>query len=162
MGNIVLARIDDRLIHGQVMTAWVSYVGGTEIRIVDDAVANDPFLSMVITGAAPKRLDTKVLTVEQTITELKNADGEADKDKKYILLAKEPKAFLSLIENGVSIPEINLGGMGMKGDRQKIYKTIAVDESEKEVFKKMIKLGTYVYIQVVPNMEKVDLEKYLK
>ena len=51
MSNIVLARIDDRLIHGQVMTAWVQYTGGNEIVIADDKVANDPFLSAVITGA---------------------------------------------------------------------------------------------------------------
>ena len=43
MGKIVLSRIDDRLIHGQVMTAWVSYVGGKEILIIDDKVAKDPF-----------------------------------------------------------------------------------------------------------------------
>ena len=46
--NIVLARIDDRLIHGQVMTAWVQYTGGNEIVIADDKVANDPFLSNLV------------------------------------------------------------------------------------------------------------------
>lgn len=51
MSKIVLSRIDDRLIHGQVMTAWVQHVGGNEIVIVDDKVAKDPFLSAVITGA---------------------------------------------------------------------------------------------------------------
>ena len=55
MSNIVLARIDDRLIHGQVMTAWVQYTGGNEIVIADDKVANDPFLSAVITRAVWKK-----------------------------------------------------------------------------------------------------------
>ena len=80
--SIVLSRIDDRLIHGQVMTAWVSYVGGKEILIVDDKVAKDPFLSAVITGAAPKHLKATAVTVEQATKELlENKDNEG---KKYI------------------------------------------------------------------------------
>ena len=43
MGEIVLARIDDRLIHGQVMTAWLQFTGGNHIVIVDDATAGDEF-----------------------------------------------------------------------------------------------------------------------
>lgn len=65
MSNIVLARIDDRLIHGQVMTAWVQYTGGNEIVIADDKVANDPFLSAVITGAVPKHLKAEAMTLEK-------------------------------------------------------------------------------------------------
>lgn len=41
MTKIVLARVDDRLIHGQVMTAWIQYTGGNHIVIVDDVTAQD-------------------------------------------------------------------------------------------------------------------------
>ena len=71
MSNIVLARIDDRLIHGQVMTAWVQYTGGNEIVIADDKVANDPFLSAVITGAVPKHLKAEAMTLEKAADYLK-------------------------------------------------------------------------------------------
>ena len=138
--SIVLSRIDDRLIHGQVMTAWVSYVGGKEILIVDDKVAKDPFLSAVITGAAPKHLKATAVTVEQ---------------------ATGPETFEALINNGVEINEVNLGGMGSKQGRDKLYKNIAASNDEKVVFKNLLDRGVNVYIQVVPNMEKVDLNKYL-
>ena len=83
--SIVLARIDDRLIHGQVMTAWVSYAGGKEILIVDDKVAKDPFLSAVITGAAPKHLKATAVTIEKATKEL--LENKDNTEKKYILLA---------------------------------------------------------------------------
>lgn len=157
--SIVLARIDDRLIHGQVMTAWVSYAGGKEILIVDDKVAKDPFLSAVITGAAPKHLKATAVTIEQATKEL--LENKDNTEKKYILLAKGPETFETLINNGVEINEINLGGMGSKQGRNKLYKNVAASNDEKVVFKNLLDRGVNVYIQVVPNMEKVDLNKYL-
>ncbi|MDY4278520.1 MAG: PTS sugar transporter subunit IIB [Faecalicoccus sp.] len=158
MGKIVLSRIDDRLIHGQVMTAWVSYVGGKEILIIDDKVAKDPFLSAVIMGAAPKNLKVQVMTVTSAIDYLKDSTNI---DENIILLAKGPETFLELFSQGVEIQEINLGGMGSKQDRKKLYKNIAVSDTEREIFRKLVNNGIHVYIQVVPNMESVDIEKYL-
>ena len=53
MGEIVLVRIDDRLIHGQVMTAWVKETGANQIIIVDDEVSKDLFMSEVMKASAP-------------------------------------------------------------------------------------------------------------
>ena len=88
----------------------------------------------------------------------KEKDNE---DKKFIVLAKKPEAYESLIEKGVDITEINLGGMGSKQERSKLYKNISASDSERELFKKIIAQNVHVYIQVVPNMEKVELEKAL-
>ncbi|MBB5183329.1 PTS system mannose/fructose/N-acetylgalactosamine-transporter subunit IIB [Catenisphaera adipataccumulans] len=157
MSKIVLARIDDRLIHGQVMTAWVSYVGGKEILIVDDKVAKDPFLSAVIGGAAPKNLTVKTFTVDQAADYLSSSKD----DTETILLAKGPETYLSLLEKGVPIKEINLGGMGSKQGRKKLYKNIAVSDAERKVFQSLMDQGVHVYIQVVPNMESVELKKVI-
>ena len=159
MSNIVLARIDDRLIHGQVMTAGVQYTGGNEIVIADDKVANDPFLSAVITGAVPKHLKAEAMTLEKAADYLKKEKD--NEDKKFIVLAKGPEAYESLIEKGVDITELNLGGMGSKQERSKLYKNISASDSERELFKKIMAQNVHVYIQVVPNMEKVELEKAL-
>ena len=88
----------------------------------------------------------------------KEKDNE---DKKFIVLAKGPEAYESLIEKGVDITEINLGGMGSKQERSKLYKNISASDSERELFKKIMAQNVHVYIQVVPNMEKVELEKAL-
>lgn len=159
MSNIVLARIDDRLIHGQVMTAWVQYTGGNEIVIADDEVAKDPFLSAVITGAVPKRLKAEAMTVENAADYLKREQN--NENKKFIVLAKGPKTYESLIRQGVEIREINLGGMGSKSGRSKLYKNISASDEEREVFCRLMKEKVHVYIQVVPNMETAELGKML-
>lgn len=159
MGQIVLARIDDRLIHGQVMTAWLQYSGGNEIIIIDDQVANDLFLKSVIKGAVPKHVEAQVLTVTDATSYLLQELKE--QSKKFILLAKGPETFYQLITNGIPIDAINLGGMGSKQGRKKLYKNIATSESEKEAFRKILSKNVSVYIQVVPNSESVELTKFL-
>ena len=152
MGNIVLARIDDRLIHGQVMTAWVQHTGGNEIVIADDKVAKDPFLCAVITGAVPKHLkDAAAYLKEQ----------EDSEKKKIIVLTKGPDAYLELLREGVKIPEINLGGIGSRQGRTKLYKNISASQEERKMFQDLMEHNVHIYIQVVPNMEKVELEKVL-
>ncbi len=87
--------------------------------IVDDKVAKDPFLSAVITGAVPKHLNAQAMTIDDAAEYLEKIK---DKDKNIILLAKGPKVFLDLLEKGVQVKEINLGGMGSTQERKKLYK----------------------------------------
>ena len=61
--SIVLARIDDRLIHGQVMTSWLNYTGANKIIVIDDVTANDSFLTMIIKTLVPANIVTQVTTV---------------------------------------------------------------------------------------------------
>lgn len=159
MGNIVLARIDDRLIHGQVMTAWVQHTGGNEIVIADDKVAKDPFLCAVIKGAVPKHLKAQAMTLKDAAAYLK--EKEDDQEKKFIILTKGPDAYLELIQSGVNIQEINLGGMGSRQGRTKLYKNISAGQDERDMFQELTEKNVHIYIQVVPNTEKVELNKVL-
>ena len=78
MGEIVLTRIDDRLIHGQVMTAWVKEKRADEIIIVDNGVSKDSFLSEVMKMSAPSGVNIKVESIETGAEELmKISDGES-------------------------------------------------------------------------------------
>ena len=85
----------------------------------------------------------------------------ADKVISDLKLVSSRSQAKSLIEKGVDITEINLGGMGSKQERSKLYKNISASDSERELFKKIMAQNVHVYIQVVPNMEKVELEKAL-
>ena len=72
MEQLLLARVDDRLIHGQVMTAWMKLLPAKEILIADDKVAKDPFMTQVLTMAAPAGVKVKVYSVEEAAKALKD------------------------------------------------------------------------------------------
>ncbi|NLZ52423.1 MAG: PTS sugar transporter subunit IIB [Thermoanaerobacteraceae bacterium] len=158
MLNIVLTRIDDRLIHGQVMTAWVKYTQANRIIIVDDGVAQDPFMEKVIKMAAPPGIKVEVYDVAKAIDVVKK-DG--NKDEKVIILVKYPKVVNALMEGGVEIKKLNVGGMGAGPGRKPLYKNISASPEEKEIFKKIIDLGVHVSLQIIPDDKEVELKKVL-
>lgn len=157
MKNIVWTRIDDRLIHGQVMTAWVQQTKGNEIEIVDDEVANDAFLKMVTTSTAPKSVEVRVDTLEKAAEYLKGNDN----GKRVMILVKTPEVIYNLIEKGVKISHVNVGGMGNKSGRTQLYRNISASDSERETFKSIVATGTKVGVQVLPENTEADIEKFL-
>lgn len=158
MKNIVFVRIDDRLIHGQVMTAWLTHHQANEIVIVDNELAKDEFTTMIMMSLVPEGITLKIEAVD-TAAEYLKAKGN---NEKIIILVKTPLVIDQLIENGVEISHLNVGGMGMKNGRSKLYKNITASEEEKMVFRKLIDtVGIDVFVQVVPQDKKENLQKYL-
>lgn len=153
MLNIVLTRIDDRLIHGQVITAWAKITQGNRIIVVDDEVAEDPFMVKVLKMAAPSSIKVEILTIKDAAAVLQ---GE-DTGEKVIILAKNPTTVLGLVQGGVDIHELNLGGMGAMQGRKQLYRNISISPDEKNVFKEMMGLGVDVFVQIVPDANKMPI-----
>lgn len=156
MSNILLARIDDRLIHGQVMTSWVRFVKAKHILIIDDETFNDAFLRSFITMVVPRGIHIQVLDVKGSIAFLKNYQGPG-----LVLLAKYPQTFYLLMEGGIAFSQIIIGGMGARENRKVLYKNICVSNEEMEVLKKLIQTGIKVKIQIVPEEKGIPLETLL-
>lgn len=156
MENIVLARIDDRLIHGQVMTAWMKTRPAKRILVIDDKVAADAFMIEVIELAAPTGVKVDVYSCDQAIEALK--DGM---DTPTILLAKVPDTYKRLLDGGIALGEINLGGMGMAPGRKTLYKNIAASEVERSVMKGFLAQGIDIKIQIIPSENCIEISRLL-
>ena len=155
--SIVLARIDDRLIHGQVMTSWLNYTGANKIIVIDDVTAKDSFLTMIIKTLVPANIVTQVTTVADSPAVIK---GLQDHDK-AIILAKTPEAYVRLAQNGVTLTRVNLGGMGIKPGRKTIYKNISASEAEIDQLKQLIQRGIQVEIQMVAEDPAMDFKRFI-
>ena len=158
MKNIVLTRIDDRLIHGQVVTAWVKHVKGNRIIIVDDALVKDLFIQQVLRMAAPSGIKVDILNCEAAAEELKK---DPENDERIIILVKVPQSIEYLIDNGVDIKTIILGGMGSRAGRQRFHKNISIGNDELECFRRLTDKGVQVLIQIVPDERAVDINKLI-
>lgn len=157
MKNIVFVRIDDRLIHGQVMTAWLKYANGNEVVIVDNDLEKDDFMKIMMQSLIPSHIKLNVLGVENAIKYLSEESGK----ERIFILCKTPGVLHELVENGVAIKQINLGGMGMKAGRKTLYKNISASEEENDVFRTLVKSGVKVSVQVVPTDKETDVSKFL-
>lgn len=158
MSEIVLTRIDDRLIHGQVMTAWVKKTRANQILIVDEEVAKDDFMSEILKMSALSGIDILVKGLMDAATFLKEQESE---NKRLIILVKAPVTIEELVENGITIDKLVVGGMGAKANRRVLYKNISASDEERTTFKKLIDQGIPVVIHIIPDQKETDLSKYL-
>ena len=157
MENLVLTRIDDRLIHGQVMTAWIKNKNAEQVVIIDDGVAQDDFMINVLENAVPDNIAIGIFSKEDGVTFF-----SVPLEAPTIILAKTPQVLEYMIDHGINIQEIDLGGMGAKDDRERLYHTISTNKEENESFKRLMDKGVDAFIQIMPQNDKVSLKTLLK
>lgn len=158
MRNIVLARVDDRLIHGEVVSVWSPSLSINRIVIVDDEVAVDAFNKRVLKALAPEGI--KVL-VYDTATASEKLKGDPKPGEKMMVLTKTPITYLRLVENGVALKEVNLGGMGLRNERRPFIKNVACDDAEIEAIRQLEEKGVRVYYQLVPEQQVIEAKNHI-
>lgn len=158
MKNIVFARVDDRLIHGEVVTAWTPSYSINHIIIIDDVVASDPFQRRILKALAPTKVRVDAFNVEDAIKELSKPFNEKER---CLLLTKSPIAYAQLAEGGIELPQVNLGGMGIRDERKPFIKNVACDEAEVEAIRQMVDKGIHVFYQLVPEQRLIEITNLL-
>lgn len=158
MANIVLTRIDSRLIHGQVATQWASSVKANLILVANDNVAGDEFRQSLMDMAAPSFCDTRYFTLEKTI----NVIHKANASQNIIIMCDDPSDVLTLVEGGVPITKVNIGNMHMAEGKWQVATVVAVDDKDVAAFRKLMELGVELEIRKVPSERTEDIQKLFK
>lgn len=152
--KVVLYRIDERLIHGQVMVAWIAKTGANTVIIVDESAAKDEFMQQVYQLAAPANIKVDVVGAERFRSMLNNEDTY-----KAIVLFKGPKDALQALREGVPVGELIVGNVAVTPQRKKYTKYAYLSESEKEMLGTLQSMGWKVNLQLIPDNNKVEFEK---
>ena len=153
---IVLTRIDDRLIHGQVILGWTRNVGGTYIVVADDAASKDVLQKSLMKAATPVGVKSSVLSIQEAAEFLKGPKLEKEKT---LIIVKDALAVLGLLDNGVAIEKINVGNIRFVDGRKKITNWMFVSDEEIVHFKELCARGVQVIAQWLPGDETADLNK---
>ena len=153
MPNIVLTRIDNRLVHGQVATQWCGSIGANLILVANDEVAGNKLRQGLMDMAAPSYAAMRYWTLEKTISTIHKAS-----DKQMIFIVCEtPQDVLALVEGGVPI-----GNMHMADGKRQVAGSVAVDDSDVAAFAKLRELGVELEIRRVPTEASENIEKLFK
>jgi PTS system mannose-specific IIB component len=146
--TLTLVRVDDRLIHGQVVAIWLKALNARRIVIVDDRTARDEFLREVITLSAPSGVAVEVLDIEQGTERVRSL--AADPEPVFVLM-RTPIVALHLREAGVEFPLLNVGGLGAGPTRKPLYRNISANPEELEAMRRLESMGTTVELRIVEN-----------
>ncbi|CAM3228326.1 mannose/fructose/sorbose PTS transporter subunit IIA [Streptobacillus ratti] len=155
----VLARVDTRLLHGQVATSWTKSTKPDRIIVVSDSVSKDTLRKTMITEAAPPGVKANTVPIDKMV--------EVDKDPRFgntkaMLLFETPQDALKAIEKGMKIEELNIGSMAHSVGKVAITTSLAMDMKDVETLEKLISLGVKMDVRKVPSDSPENIEYILK
>ena len=158
MPNIVLTRIDNRLIHGQVATMWSSSVGANLLLVANDEVSTNDFRQGLMDMAAPSFAQTRYFSIEKTI----NIIHKASDAQHIAIICENPQDVLKLVEGGVPIKKVNIGNMHMAEGKRQVAKAVCVDDSDVAAFRRLQELGVELEIRRVPSESAENIDQLFK
>ena len=155
----VLARIDSRLLHGQVATAWTKTVKPTRIIVVSDGVAKDELRKNLIEQAAPPGVKANVVPVDKMIQVAKDPRFG---NTKAMLLFETPQDALRAIEGGVDVKELNIGSMAHSVGKIAVSEVLSLGRDDVKTFEKLKAKGIQFDVRKVPNDSKENMDDIIK
>ncbi len=148
--SIVLARIDDRLVHGQVTVGWGQALTPERILLASDTIAADPWQSRVYAAAAPPEIEVVVKNLNDAAALLRGETDRQDSGPATILLTANPADMHGLLSRGVALTEVNLGGMHYSAGKQELLSYVYVDGDDLAVLRTLLAAQVKLCAQQVP------------
>lgn len=152
-------RIDERLIHGQVATMWTNALRLTRIMVVGDDIVKNDIQKIALKTACPHGVHLSILTAKGAARRINSGKYQG---QTVLVLVKNPSVLRQMFDNGVKLPEINVGNMSTKSDSRQVAKSVAVTAEDVDDFNYLNKQGCHLYHQMVPAEDKEDFMKLLE
>jgi mannose/fructose/sorbose-specific phosphotransferase system IIB component len=155
--DIQLIRIDDRLIHGQVVVGWVKALNIQTLVVVNDAIAKNAMQKTLMEMAVPSGLKVRFYAVGEAVAA---AQDQVDRSRSLLLFSSpvDVKAFL---EGGASLSSINVGGMHFCEGKKQVCKTVCVSDEDVKAFQALRDKGVELEVRAVPGDLREPLQKYV-
>lgn len=158
MTNILLTRIDNRLIHGQVAVGWTNYVGANLIVVVNDEVAHDSIQQSLMDMAVADGIETRYFTIQEAIQKI----PQASDSQKLFIIVRDLQDVLKLIQGSIDIKKINIGNLHYEEGKRQIAKSVAINTEDEKVIKKITELGIEINVRRVPEERGENLLNLIK
>jgi len=155
---IALVRIDDRLIHGQVVEGWLPVLRASRVLVVSDAAASDQMQRQLMRLALPEEVGLDVLPVEAACAAVRSA---AAAPEKVLILAPGPAEILALLEAGLKLESVNVGGLHHQAGHVRIGRAIFLSEADQKALLAIVEKGVRLEGRAVPSEKEEDVAALL-
>lgn len=153
--TVKLVRIDDRLIHGQIVTAWIKEAKANAILVADDIAANDPTQSMLLKLTTPKDTKLYIKGLKDAADSIKNNEIKED----VFMLIRNPENAYKLLEYGLDFSSINLGNVSnskSETGRKTILPFLHLEENDVNFIRKLDEAGVNLDVRAVPSDKSIN------
>lgn len=157
--GIVHARVDERLIHGQVATVWTNTIGAQRIMVVNDSAVKDQMQIGALKMAKPAGVKLSILSKRKAIEKILAGNYEGEK---VFLITKDITDMAALIDAGVPLDTFNVGNISQKKGSKPIKKSVALTEEDITETRRLINQGITITAQMIPSESDESILNFIK
>ncbi|SJZ41639.1 PTS sugar transporter subunit IIB [Anaerorhabdus furcosa] len=158
--NIIMTRIDERLIHGQGQI-WIKVLGCNTVIVANDNVAESPVEQTLMKTVVPTSVAVRFFPIQKVIDVIHNASSQ----QTIFLIIKNLEDAKKLVEGGVPITHINIGNIHNAEGKEKVTRSIFLSEADKQILRTLVEHKVTFDTKTVPNegnsSAEVDITKYI-
>ena len=154
--GVALIRVDNRLVHGQVLEAWLPALDAHGVLVADDEAAGNVLARSAMALAIPPKVQFQVLKLSAA-ADLLRAGGKGVPGVRTLLLVRDVRDAIALAENGLAIPRLNLGNVHFANGRRQVAPSVYLDAGEMEALSRLASRGTEVEVRAVPSEHPIPL-----
>ena len=155
--SLALTRVDDRLIHGQVILAWGAALSISRIVVADDEVAANSW-ERDLMAAVAEDLHVEVIPIHELASRV---ESERDRSGATLVLFRSPAAALAAIEAGTVLSEINLGGLHYAPGRERVLDYLYLNDDDRAALRALQRHGVRLIAQDVPTSRAINAREFL-
>ena len=163
MSSNMILRIDDRLVHGQVITGWVKSLNLNNIIVANNKLIKDEYKISATKIAIPTGVDIEFLTIAKTAKALNENKWEK---KQTIILVESPKDAYEILKRAPVFKTVNVGGLHLRNHRFQLTDNIAIDTEDEKYLLMIHNLGITLEGRALPTDEPYNvievLSEYMK
>jgi len=148
--GIALVRIDNRLVHGQVLEAWLPALDAHGILVADDEAAGNVLARSAMALAIPPGITFQVVRL-QAAADLLRPGGKGPQSARTLVLLRDVRDAVALHDRGVALPRLNLGNVHFGTGRRQVASSVFLDQEEVAALEKLAAEGTQVEVRAVPS-----------
>ncbi|MBI5561999.1 MAG: PTS sugar transporter subunit IIB [Deltaproteobacteria bacterium] len=151
---IILVRVDDRLLHGQIICSWVPHLKADTLIVASDDAAADELTSRIMEACSCKELYVTVMKVEDAVRRVHSIAGNGE--GRVILIVGRVKDAMKLYESGIRFDALNLGNVHHDGGGRAVAASVILNHEDEECIERFASLGVAIDIRDVPTREPVE------
>jgi mannose/fructose/N-acetylgalactosamine-specific phosphotransferase system component IIB len=153
--NLIGVRVDDRLIHGQVVVGCCEFLDVKRLVLANDEAAEDPLQSRLFRSAVPPSIELQILSLHDAVSYFRDLAESADREPTLLVL-ESPQDVSRLVDGGVEIDEVVLGGIHHHHESREIWPGYFLDDLQMEALRQLSKRGISIAVQSIPGAPRID------
>jgi PTS system mannose-specific IIB component len=156
--NVVLVRVDDRFIHGQILESWIPHLKAQGVIVANDGLAGDQIQKTIMSMAIPERIKLKIVYLKDAV----HLQGDRElNEKRCLVIVSTIKDAYRLFSSGFTFTRLNIGNNKASGPSKQLSYSVWVDREDLDLMKALMDKGVEVTLQSVPRERLIDMKSII-